>query len=454
MSSLLGVALLAAAGLPLAFALTRALPLALVFAPLAGAAVATAAVVLMIVVGGPMLLWMMPVLLLTGYLAWRLRTLPRLAHSSWRDALLLTVPLVPPFLPFLQQPASWDAHLIWWLHAGYFTHGGGFARDAIGSQALAFSHQDYPPLASAAVALVWLVLDTRDFYPAAIATGAVTAAATAAVVHAVRSVTANGSALLSWVVAVAVGYSAFSPLWLVPTAGFSDAMCATAFAAGAVLLLLAREPFGRMLPMTLLLLSCAALMKNEGLSLVLALAVVGTAKHRRTIRRVGWVWLPVAVAAAWSVIARVFGARTDVLAGPRLGELLHGDPGTVGRFPLVFATMAGRVDQIVVFAVAAALLGLLLLRDRRRAFGLPSDLWLWAVAALYWVVITVIYLITPMSLQWHLDTSVDRVVIAFVVLACASAACWAVTAWGRPTTAESHASVAPASPVNTALEQR
>ncbi|MFG2043438.1 hypothetical protein [Dactylosporangium sp. NPDC048998] len=437
MTSLLGVVLLMVVGLPLGFALTRALPLALVLAPLAGAMVTAVAVIPMLIFGGPLLVWVAAVLVLTGFLAWRLRDRPRAPHGSWRDALLLTVPLTPPFLPIFQQPTSWDAHFIWWLHAGYFAEGGGFARDAIGSQALAFSHQDYPPLASSAVALVWQTFGTRDFYPAGIVTGVVTFAATAAVVYAVRLVTASGPALVSWPAAIAVGYSAFSPLWLVPTAGFSDAMCATAFAAGTVLLLFGREPFDRrILPLTMLPLCSAALMKNEGLSMVVALAVVGSVKYRRSLRQVGWTWLPVAAAGVWSVTARVLGARTDVLAGGRFGELLHGDPDTVGRFPVILSTMAGRVDRVVGFAAAAAVLGMLVLRRRRREFGLAGDLWLWAVAALYWAALTLIYMVTPMPLRWHLSTSVDRVLISIVVLACASAACWAVVAWHRPAVAD------------------
>ncbi|MGI5244370.1 hypothetical protein [Dactylosporangium sp. CA-139066] len=432
MTSVLGILLLVVLGLPLAYSVTRAVPLALVFAPIAGAAVATGGVLLMIVAGGPLLPWIVPVFVLTGAIAyWKRRAAP-VPLGRWRDALLLTVPLVPPFLPIVRQPLLWDAHMIWWLHAGYFEQGSAFTRESIGNPALSFSHQDYPPLASAPVALVWRVLGTHEFYPAAIVSGVLTFSAVAAAVYALRLVTAAGPALVSWAAAVAVGWSAFSPLWMVPTAGFSDAMCAAAFAAGVVLLVLGREPFGPTLPLAMLLLSSAALMKNEGLSMVLALAVVGTVKYRRSIRRIGWVWLPVGVAAVWSAVARALGARTDVLTGGRFEALLHGDPDTAGRFPHVFATMAGRVDWIVGYAMIAALLGLLFLRGRRRALGVGEDLWLWAVAGLYWCALTLIYMITPMPLEWHLSTSVDRVVILIVVLACASAATWAVTALHGP----------------------
>ncbi|WP_432993467.1 hypothetical protein [Dactylosporangium sp. CA-233914] len=429
MSSLLAVALLVAAGLPLSYSLTRTIPLALVFAPVAGAAVATAAILLMLAAGGPLLAWFAPVYLLTGFLAWRLRRAGPAPHGSWLDGALLTVPLLPPLLQIFQQPLLWDAHLIWWLHAGYFAEGGSFARDSVGNPALIFSHPDYPPLASAPVALAWRVLDLRDFYPAAMVNGALTLSSIAAVVYAVRRVTSAAPAVWSWLAAIAVGWSAWSPLWIVPTAGFSDAMCATAFAAGAVLLLFDREPFDRRrLPLTLLLLCCAALMKNEGQSMVVVLAVVATLRHRRQLRRVAWVWLPVAVAALWSLVARLLGAQTDVLAGGHFGDLLHGDPTIAGRIPTVFSTMAGRVDRVVVLALAAAVLGAVLLRRRRAAFGLGADPWLWAVTAGYWLAVALIYVVTPNDLHWHLSTSVDRVMVAVVVLSCASTACWAVVA--------------------------
>ncbi|MEV4508045.1 hypothetical protein AB0K00_03695 [Dactylosporangium sp. NPDC049525] len=425
--TLLAVLILVVTGLPLSYALTRAVPLAIVLAPIAGAAVATAAVLLMLACTGPLLLWFVPVYLATGVLAWRLRDRPRVPSSGWRDALLVTLPLVPPFLRLGTEPVTWDTHLIWWLHAGYFTQGGDFARAAIGSPVLVFSHPDYPPLASAPVALVWQLLDIRDFYPAAFVTGFLTLSAIAMLIHAIRVATAKAHPLLSWPAAIAAGYAAWTPLWLIPTAGFSDAMCACAFAAGAVLLLFAR-PFAGMLPLALFLLSAAALMKNEGLSLVVALAVVGTVRFWRDRRRAALLWVPVGVAGIWSVTARLLGAETDVLAGGRFSALLHGDADTLGRLPMILEFMTGRVGWIVLLTVAAALLGHLFLRRARTGLELGADGWLWAVTAVHTAGLILIYLITPYDIHWHLSTSVDRVTIAIAVLACASAACWGVTA--------------------------
>ncbi|WP_327002756.1 hypothetical protein OHA72_47960 [Dactylosporangium sp. NBC_01737] len=426
-NTLLAVLILIVAGLPLSFALTRAVPLAIVLAPIAGAAVATAAVLLMLAFTGPLLLWFVPTYLLTGVLAWRLRNRPRLPASGWRDALLTTVPLLPPLLRLATEPINGDAHLIWWLHAGYFTHGGDYARAAISNPVLVYTHPDYPPLASAPVALAWQILDIRSFYPAAFITGFLTYSAVAMLVHAVRVATAQAPALLSWPAAIATGYAAWTPLWTTPTDGVSDAMCACAFAAGAVLLLFARPSPG-VLALALFLLSAAALMKNEGVSLVVALAVVGTVKFRRDPRRAALLWTPVAVTAIWSVTARLLDAKTDVLAAGAFSALLHGDPDTVDRLPMILTSMTGRIGSIVLLIAAAAVLANVFLRRARAALELGPDGWIWAVAALHTGALILIYLVTPYDLGWHLRTSVDRVTIVVALLCCASAACWAVVA--------------------------
>ncbi|MFF5225288.1 hypothetical protein [Dactylosporangium sp. NPDC000521] len=424
---ILAVLILVAAGLPLGYALTRAVPLALVVAPIAGAAAAAAAVLLMLAFTGPLVAWFVPVYALTGALAWRLRHRPRVPVSGWRDALLVSVPLVPPMLPLATAPVGTDAHLIWWLHAGWFTHGGQYARDAISNPALTFSHPDYPPLASAPVALVWELLDIRTFYPAHLVTGFLTFSAIAMVVYAVRVATALGPALLSWPAAIAAGYAAWTPLWRSPTDGFSDAMCACAFAAAAVLILFARPAPGQ-LTLAVFLASTAALMKNEGVSLVAALAVVGTVKYRRELRRAAPLWIPLGVTALWSVTARLLHAETDVLASGGFSALLHGDPDTLDRLSLIATKFADRIGWLALLAVAAAVLGNALLRRQRAELDLGPDGWLWAIAAMHTAGLVLIYTVTPYDLLWHLRTSVDRVTIVLAVLACASSACWGVTA--------------------------
>ncbi|GAA0713334.1 hypothetical protein Drose_21820 [Dactylosporangium roseum] len=426
---LAALALLVVVGLPLAYAFTRSRPLSLVLSPLTGAVTVAAAVLPMLWIGGALWAYLPTAFVGTVLLAWHLRRRPPVPHGSSLSAALLTVPLLFPFLTAFRAPNGWDAHAIWWLHAGMYLEGADYTREVMGNPAMVFTHPDYPPLNSSAVALAWGVLDTRDFLAAQFVSSAVTGASIAMLVYAVRVVTAAAPPPLSWSGSIAAGLSVWFPTYTSPASGLSDAMCAAAFTAGAVLLLFARDPFDtRVLPVTLLLLGSAALMKNEGLSLVGVLAVVATVRHRRAWRRAAWGWLPFAAGVVWSLTTRAFGAKTDVLSAGGFGRLLKGDPDILRRLGPVGTTLWGIADGVVLFAAGGALLGLLLLRKRRRALGLGADPWLWLVLGGYSAILTLIYLATPYDLAWHLATSADRVLIPVAAMACASAACWIVVA--------------------------
>ncbi|GAA2615357.1 hypothetical protein GCM10010399_52940 [Dactylosporangium fulvum] len=426
---LAALALLVVAGLPLAYAFTRSWPLSLVLSPLTGAVTVTAAVLPMLWIGGALWAYLPMAFVGTVLLAWHLRRRPPVPHGSWLSAAILTVPLLFPFLTAFRAPNDWDAHAIWWLHAGMLLEGADYTREVMGNPAMVFTHPDYPPLNSSAVALAWGVLDTRDFFAAQFVSSAVTGASIAMLGYAVRVVTAAAPPLLSWSGSIAAGLSLWFPTYTAPAAGLSDAMCAAAFTAGAVLLLFARDPFDtRVLPITLLLLGCAPLMKNEGVSLVGVLAVVATVRHRRAWRRAAWSWLPFGVGVVWSLTARAFGAKTDVLSSGRFGQLLQGDPEIRHRFSPIGTTLWGIADSVVLFAAGGALLGVLLLRKRRRALGLGADPWLWLVIGGYSAFLTLIYLVTPYDVGWHLATSADRVLIPVAAMACTSAVCWIIVA--------------------------
>ncbi|WP_433085957.1 hypothetical protein ACQP1P_11945 [Dactylosporangium sp. CA-052675] len=425
MTSVVAVFALAVAGLPLAWALTRSVPLAVVLSPLAAAAVSSVAVVLMLWLRGPLLPWFGAVFLATVALAWFARGAAAVPGGSWREAGLLGVPLLAPFLMMFQSPLGWDAHAIWWQHAGYFAQGGDFARAAIGNETIAITHTDYPPIASAPVAVAWRLLDSLTFRPALAVNVAITWSAVVLVAYAVRRATANAPAWLSVPAALAAACAAWLPQFTAPAEGYSDTMCAAAFVAGAVLLLGAADPV-RVTPLALFLVSAAVLTKNEGLPLAGVVAVVATLRLRHEPRRAAWCWLPVGVAAVWSATARVFGAKNDLMADGRFGQLLHGDHAAWSRLPEIQAALSGQVGSVVGAAVLAAVLGTFFLRGRRRALGLAGDGWLWVVFGGYWAAITFIYLISPYPIGWHLSTSVDRVTIVMAMLAGVSAATWLV----------------------------
>ncbi|MEK8108112.1 hypothetical protein NKG94_30190 [Micromonospora sp. M12] len=103
----------------------------------------TVAVVLMLIVGGPLPLWIALVLVAGAVGAWWLfrRGGEPAPYGRWSHALLIALPLLPPLLLVFEPAYQWDAHSIWWLHAGYFSHGGEYARAAIGDPAFVFAHR-------------------------------------------------------------------------------------------------------------------------------------------------------------------------------------------------------------------------------------------------------------------------------------------------------------------------
>jgi hypothetical protein len=427
MTSVVAVYVLAVAGLPLGWALTRSVPLATLLAPLAGAAVSTVAVLLMLWLRGPLVPWFVGVFGATVAVAWSVRRVPPVPGGSWREAGLLGVPMLAPFLMFFKAPLGWDAHAIWWLHAGYFAQGGDFARAAIGNPALALTHTDYPPLASAPVGVAWALLDSYTFRPAIAVNAACTWSAVVLLAYAVRRVTAGAPAWVSVPAALGAACAAWLPDWNAPTNGYSDAMYATAFAAGAVLLLLPKAA-AKEVPPGLFLVSAAALTKNEGVILAVAFAVVASVRHRRSIRTAAWCWLPLGLAAAWSLTARALGAQNDLMAGGRFGALLRGDGDVWVRLAPIQSEMAKQVSYVLPAALIVALLGAVFLRGRRRRLGPAGDGWLWALIAVHWVALTFVYLISQYPIAWHLFTSVSRVTIVLAVLACVSAAGWLTVA--------------------------
>jgi hypothetical protein len=433
MGPLLGAALasvvIVAAGLPAGYLVARRLPLALLFAPLATALAATVAVILMITCGGPFVGWLLAVLVAQyGLVFLLLRHRPRapLPHAGWVDCLCYAVPLVPPFTALRLAPTQWDAHSIWWTHAAYFTSSGAIARAQLGNPWMYFSHTDYPPLLSAAVAVAWRV-SGPNFWTAQAASAVVTFAGIALLAYAVRTVTAIGPPVLSRLAGVLVALSAWGFAVVAPAGGLADPLWASTFVAGCVMLLVGPTPGGLTLP--LLLLTVSALTKNEGFIAVAELAVLTTLRDRRDLHRAWRLWLPVAAGFLWSRLARHYGATSDLVAGGHFAEFLHGDPAVWHRLRPIGDSMATLLGLITGLSAVSAALGTAFLRRQRAALGLGADLWLWLAYGLFFVTLTITYLTSPNDIAWHLATSADRVTVPLTLLVVASSAIWGVTAY-------------------------
>jgi len=320
-----------AAGLPLAYAVTRRLPLALLLTPICSALLASAAVMLMLLVGGSLRVWLAGAIALecaaVAPLLMRRRARTPLPHGGWPDAAWLALPVLPPFLLTLRSPDQWDAHSIWWLHAALFVEGPGTARPALASPVFLFSHTDYPPLASAPVAAVWAVLPRYDFRVAQLVSIALAFSAITMLAYAVRRVTEAAPVLVSRLAAAGVALAAWSTEPSAVGTGMSDPVWSAAFTAGAVLLLLGGAG-GRAEPtLPLLLLGTAALTKNEGFVAVAIVAVLVTLRERGRARTV---WLPVAAGLAWALLARHLGATSDLRILPARALLHVGCDGGTG----------------------------------------------------------------------------------------------------------------------------
>ncbi|MBX6723533.1 MAG: hypothetical protein IRY92_09900 [Dactylosporangium sp.] len=204
------------------------------------------------------------------------------------------------------------------------------------------------------------------------------------------------------------------------TAGYSDALWAAAFVAGALPLLLGQPAR----PVDVGLLAVAALSKNEAFLAVVTLAMLLTVFRRAAT---GWwlPWLPVAAGGSWAALSRALGATSDLQAGGRFRELITVNPVVWDRLAPTVRALWAVVGNVVTVAAVVALLGTLALRGRRRRLGLASDGWLWGMVAGYTVLLILAYLISPYDINWHLRTSLDRVSLPLVLLACASCAIWA-----------------------------
>jgi hypothetical protein len=421
--TLMIVAAFAVAGFPLAYALTRRIALAAVLSPITSALSATVGVLLMVCLGGPLPLWLglayAAQIAMAAVLLRRRRTAD---PATTADVLWLGVPLLAPTTYAMAPPMSWDAHSIWWLHAGYFAHDGAYARRAIAEPALFFSHTDYPPLPSAPVALVWRVLSQPDFQAAHLVSALLTFSAIMLLALAVRRSLSAALAALARCAGVAVALTVWATAPMLVTSGLSDALWAAAFVAGALPYLLRRPASA----VDLMLLTVAALAKNEGFIAVFILAVVLSVRPRSRAHLL--LWLPACAGIGWAVLSRALGATSDLQKGGRFGGLLSGDPVVWRRLSPTISALWHQAGTVLVIALVVTVVGGLWLRDRRRRLGLACDLRLWLVLAGYAASLVLTYLISPNDIRWHLATSADRVSLTLVVLACANLAISAVVA--------------------------
>ncbi|HEV8675319.1 MAG TPA: glycosyltransferase family 39 protein [Methylomirabilota bacterium] len=314
----------------------------------------------------------------------------------------------------LQPHGAWDAWGIWNLRARFLFRGGVEWRDGL-SPLVAWSHPDYPLLLPGLVARAWWYTG-RDTPQAPLAIACVFGAATVALVFAAVATLRNEGQ--GWLAALVL---AGTPEFLRQAMNqIADVPLAFYFLAALVLLALADHAAGRqggLVGLTGVALGLAAWTKNEGLAGALAVLLAGLAV---AVCRGGWRWrLPRELAPAAVglipvlLVVAYFKLRlappSEYLALTGLARL--GDP---GRYAAI--TRLG-VDELGGFggwplSVLAILLPYALAMGVRVAPAARAS----AARAVLAIVLTAaayagVYLVTPHPLEWHLATSLSRLLI-------------------------------------------
>lgn len=449
MALVVALAFLVVAGLPLAYAITRDVAVAVVLAPLVTGLQCSAAAVAMVLVGGPELggspfgPWSAVVTVASWGLAAGLIRRPRapLPTLGIVDLVVMYGPLLLPALLVRRPPVAWDARSIWWFHASWIDGGAGAFRDALANPALAFSHPDYPPLAPATIAGAWSLSSGSGLWVAQVVTTVLTLSAVAVLAYAVRHLVPSVAPMVARLVALGVALGVWSVASYGVAGGYVDHLWAAALAAAVVLLVVGGHvlaPDGSVgdddvlahgtLALAAVLMAVAALTKNEGLVATVIVAVVFTVRARRHLRRAAWIWVPVLAGVAWSLVARAFGATSDLSASPRIGQLARGDLAPLERIEPTLSKLAGQAGWLLLAAAVVSVIGAVALGDRRRALGLVPVRWPWAVVVAYTVALVGTYVISPYDIGWHLATSIDRVSVLLVLVALAIVASWVLVA--------------------------
>jgi hypothetical protein len=279
-------------------------------------------------------------------------------------------------------PAENDFIGIWGIKAAMFSVHGGIDWAFLQNSAYVYDHPDYPLLLPLSfdymslwsggwdrVAAEWL----NPFFALAI-------------LAIVRSLLAEEAPPLI----ASVGTFAIAPLAMSPWIGIAEAPLIAFGTAG---ILLARR---RNMTAAALLLGCAAMTKNEGLALLVAVGIgLFVAKRGRDLWRL---WPAVAITMPWLIARAIYSLPTDIATGPVLARALARlrAPGELATL-LLTHTAAQAVFWI---GIAAALIVTVRLL-RAEAFALVT-----AFVQLAFYIGS--YVVTSRDLTWHVHWSWER----------------------------------------------
>lgn len=462
-AAIVALAVLAAAGLVPAAALTGPRLVSLPLLPLIGAAIAALAATGYAAVGGSFLGWFVALAAasaLAVFAVWWLRPDLRPWHASRVEAGVGGWPRVVGAvgavailaacgwcLRGLATPTvGFDARALWLMRAGWFLQSHHQFLIKMRVPDLVLVQTPYPPLVSASTAVAWGVTGNQSMRLGVVVVAVLNTCALAvaayALVEAGRQVArrlASGGrrvplapVVVGAVAAALVIFVAFGITEPFMTNGYADPLWSLA-ALGAVAygLQLGSSPVNQ--GVALILVVVAGLSKDEGVVTAAALIVLVGARSLLALppaeRRRRW-WQPVVIGLAelaavsvWPLLMRAIGARgeTSITFSP-LGAM-------PGRARTVFDGMVPYLHVIVVAVPLAVVGGLVLSRVRRRS-GVANDGWAWAGLISGLFAVSGAYITGTADIQVWLVGTVDRVTEFPALVAWWIVAMWAVVASG------------------------
>lgn len=326
-------------------------------------------------------------------------------------ALALCVAIAFVLHAIKKPDGDWDAWTIWNVRAR-FLYLTGSASQTFDSRLV---HADYPPLLPALVAGGWFASGGEGLWVAPLVAGLFAATTAAVLAGCVSECRGGGAAFVA--AAVLLGTPQFLQL---AEKQYADVPLGALIAAACGLVALALErraaPTGLLLPLAGAMASAAALLKNEGLLYFLAIlgALIlvprGSYRHPRRLTEAACFVVgaaPLLILLAWFKLT--LAPPNDLVRSVSSGVILTrlSDP---SRCLLIVRALLARCARVGDWSVFLAGVPLALAWGLRHG---ASDAVRVVGAALLIVALGfgAVYLLTPFDVNWHINTSMDRLII-------------------------------------------
>jgi hypothetical protein len=340
---------------------------------------------------------------------------------TWLLAVAFGIVLLILWVRLVQMAAAvpageWDAWTLWNLRAKFLAGPRGAWRYAL-SPLLYGTHPDYPLLLSAFIARVWKAGGSMDAIAPVVTAFAFFASLLALLVSAVALLRGAASALLAGLVILST-----TSLLIWAPSQYADIPLAFFYLGAVTLLFLDASATGggqRALFLAGLCAGLAAWTKNEGIAFLVSILIVFlafTLWQRRTASamiRAGWLLAGVVPGVLLTLWLKFFLApATDPLVTQGSSGLarLHDASRYVEIARGFFTNLINLGSGVTHPLILVAILGILLRWQLEQRHRLPA---LIATTALVLVFLSYcgVYLITPYSLAWQVQSSFDRLIL-------------------------------------------